>query len=245
MIFISMDSDSLLESTSHYEIRYNPPYEPSSSPDASRDRERLTLLESLRDPGVLEGSRRLRERNDELYAAMARRELLAEARRSRNRDESESAATTLPNLENCDWPPPPPPFTVTTETDDESDAGEDESSAAVLADRSRRDARWPPESDSDDDGDDELAALNSFWEARGDYRALAGPGYARAVRRSTPSRIEPRETRAAAAAASAVAPHARFFIAKNKSKITVRFDPPVYVSSVPPLPRRARERADG
>ncbi|KAJ9663916.1 hypothetical protein H2201_005398 [Coniosporium apollinis] len=239
MIFVSMTQDKLLSSTSQYEIQY---LDPSSAPPLrsvpARDREeQLTLLESLRDP--------------EVQAAYSRRaSQLRQAQRPRGvarpRSHEDLFLPTVSDNSNstydvCDWPafrapaqpstprvdlpPITQPFTVSTDTDDEP-SDEDESSAATIADRLRRDSRWRPQSDSDTDEDEEMRPLNRYWAER----MPAGPlGYVRAIQRTAPSRFQVREAPGAAGEVGeeVPAPHARFFIEKGKSRITVRFDPPV------------------
>ncbi|KKY20605.1 putative regulator of chromosome condensationlike protein [Diplodia seriata] len=71
----------------------------------------------------------------------------------------------------------------------------------------------------EDDYEDEMRNVNHLWDRR------TGPGIIRSARRNTPSKIEPEET--AVVDGDVLAPHARFFMQKSKSKITIRFDPPV------------------
>jgi hypothetical protein len=129
--------------------------------------------------------------------------------------------------------PTPPPFTVTTAAseDDDSDSNEEMPSAAIMADRLRRESRWHP--DSEDDDDDEtvprLASLqravpleySPYGEWRERRERYLEP--IRASRITTPSRIEPSER--TPDTEPIIAPHARFFIAKNKNKITIKFHP--------------------
>ena len=129
--------------------------------------------------------------------------------------------------------PTPPPFTVTTAAseDDDSDSNEEVPSAAIMADRLRRESRWHP--DSDDDEDDEtvprLASLSRApaleYSPYGEWRERRERYIEpiRASRITTPSRIEPSER--TPDAEPIIAPHARFFIAKNKNKITIKFHP--------------------
>lgn len=157
--------------------------------------------------------------------------------RSENRYSPQPGPAVEPsvNLENCDWPDVelpsnsadgngfiPPPFIVTTETDIESSDGEEAPSAAVMADRLRRDSRWMADTDEEDD---DLGNTNIFWHAHHESR-FGGTGYLRASQRNTPSRIGPKET-TSDDTDSLLAPHARFFIEKNKSRISIKFDPPV------------------
>jgi hypothetical protein len=130
--------------------------------------------------------------------------------------------------------PTPPPFTVTTAVseDEESDSNEELPSAAIMADRQRRESRWRPESDDDDDDDDEIVPrlgplrrapaldYSTYSEWRERRERYLEP--IRASRVTAPSRIEPSEP---AHGEPLIPPHARFFIAKNKNKITIKFHP--------------------
>jgi hypothetical protein len=128
--------------------------------------------------------------------------------------------------------PTPPPFMVTTASEEEegSDSTEEPPSAAVIADLLRRESLWRAESDDEDGG-----ASPRFGEARqtdsrlfGSYRAWRArygppPEPIRATRVGTPSRIQP--SASSPNISNLIPPHAKFFIAKNKSKITIKFNP--------------------
>lgn len=136
--------------------------------------------------------------------------------------------------------PTPPPFTVTTSsTDHEDSSSEEDNSAAILADRLRRNSRWRGASASDDE-DDDLRHMSVFWDTTRhmhEYRPVSRAGYIRAAQRSEPSRIEPTSSSSASGVdgnevgeggeGDVLAPHARFFIRKNKNRISVKFHPPV------------------
>ncbi|KAF2142787.1 uncharacterized protein K452DRAFT_357872 [Aplosporella prunicola CBS 121167] len=248
MIFVSMDKDTLLKGTEPYQISYSSESSATSrasstSSSSSRRPERISLLESLQDPEVLAGSLARRphwlmaqDRVDQQIQE-DRQARFARLLRMRRRIESAYAENirapqSNPFGDNCDsetndrpsmispMAPAPPPFYVTQEEDDDSsDSDQEQPSASIMADRLRRDSRW--RGDTDDEDEDE-ARMNIFWEPRS--RAMA-PGILRSARRSTPSKIEPEES--AVADGDVLAPHARFFMQKSKSKITIRFDPPV------------------
>ncbi|EKG09869.1 hypothetical protein MPH_13076 [Macrophomina phaseolina MS6] len=242
MIFLAMDSESLVTGTAPYQIDYGATSSTSSrasstSSSSSRRPERISLLESLHDPDVVAGMARRSDMRDRLdqQAREDREARFARLLRMRRRLESRQHRDN--NGENCDYlesnarpsvispsaPSPPPPLQglhVTQEEDDQSSESEpDQPSASIMADRLRRDSRWRAESD-EEDYDDEMRNVNHlFWARRADA------GIIRSARRSTPSKIEPEES--AVADGEVLAPHARFFMQKNKSKITIRFDPPV------------------
>ncbi|ORY16173.1 hypothetical protein BCR34DRAFT_597966 [Clohesyomyces aquaticus] len=166
----------------------------------------------------------------------------------RHREDSASADNhDDPFGEACDYPvdqsfataagisaPTPPPFTITTESDEESDDQEEMPSAAIMADRMRRESRW--RSDSGDDDDDLLYRFppprrafalgdsmeNSAARRRREFRDHEP---IRATRLSAPSRIEPKED--ISDGSGWIAAHAKFFIAKSKNKITIKFHPAV------------------
>ena len=121
-------------------------------------------------------------------------------------------------------------FTVTTDCSDHSGEEEEESSAATIEDRNRRD-RMPPildsSSDSTEDGD------ASRW-ARPQTRGA--PRHRRSRRRAIPSRVEVAARTAAddvrdgtegQPPAEILAPHAKFFIEKDKSMVSIKFNPPM------------------
>ncbi|KAI9700388.1 MAG: hypothetical protein M1836_002403 [Candelina mexicana] len=139
--------------------------------------------------------------------------------------------------------PTPPPFTVTTECSDDSGDEEVASSPATMADRLRRDSLWYSPSEVEDDDDDGLGL------AEPGPPLMGPPGHRPARRRVIPSRIEARpeppsqahaqvQTQASATEEEVkqeddvqdqeiMAPHARFFIRRERSMISIKFDPPV------------------
>lgn len=130
--------------------------------------------------------------------------------------------------------PTPPPFTVTTATEeDESDSNEEMPSAAVAQDRRRRESRWQPESDEEED--EYMTRIGRLhrvqaldYTAYDEWRERRENGILepiRPARVATPSRIAITET--PSPADGLIPPHARFFIAKNKNKITIKFTPAI------------------
>ncbi|KAF2430466.1 hypothetical protein EJ08DRAFT_244701 [Tothia fuscella] len=228
LVFIGMSSETLSTGTSTYHIQYDPLQRTrSSSPsDSSRDREDLPLIEALHDPIIWDASTRARSDNVPPFSSLRPRRYSNNRSRTprtrptfsnlramlvNNNDGASSAAqSTL--LDNCDWPssneagfelqaaPSPPPFTVTWESDDDGDADS-------ISHPSRRDP-----SSSDEDAEESAARL--YY--------LDGLTGRRPARRNSPGRIEMRS-----ANEEVLQPHARFFIGKNRNKITIKFDPPV------------------
>jgi len=249
LIFVAMSSDQLLSGTSAYQIEYNRHGSASPTPSLpDDDNQLLSFQEAMQDPQIWDFSRqavterigRLRLRNPPL------RTRPTQATQGGPHEDQQSADDD-DGLNECPYhideegstaagisAPTPPPFTTTTESEQEdSDENEALPSAAVMADRLRRESRWRPDSDEDDDADDDdaysrfaplrraqaLENLQTFGEARWAGQRQIDP--IRATRLHAPSRIEPKESRSD----TVIAPHARFFIARHKNKITIKFHP--------------------
>ena len=141
--------------------------------------------------------------------------------------------------------PTPPPFNVTTTSEEEEESSNDDyPNVETMADRIHRESRWRPS--SDDEGDDvaprqgtgarfrqllETAQFADDYEMRS-RRISLGPRYRnlldstepiRASRLSRPSRIDAGVEDVENG--NVLAPHAKFFIKKNRSKITIKFEP--------------------
>lgn len=129
--------------------------------------------------------------------------------------------------------PTPPPFTVTTATEDdvETDSNDELPSPAIMADRMRRESRWREDSD-EEEGEEitqrigplrralplDFSSYSEWQERRERYLEPI-----RAARIAAPNRIEPLEP--APETDTLIPPNAKFFIAKNKNKITIKFHP--------------------
>ncbi|KAJ4353150.1 hypothetical protein N0V95_003622 [Ascochyta clinopodiicola] len=144
--------------------------------------------------------------------------------------------------------PTPPPFHVTTtsEEEEEESSNDDYPNVETMADRIQRDGRWRPSSDDEDEdvvsrrGTGarfrqllETAQFADDYEMRS-RRIAIGPRYRdlldntepiRASRLTRPSRID--ATIEDAETGNVLAPHARFFIKKNRNKITIKFEPAI------------------
>ncbi|KAH8725223.1 hypothetical protein GQ44DRAFT_681563 [Phaeosphaeriaceae sp. PMI808] len=252
LIFVSMSADDLLSSTAGYDLRYST-YSPAMSPSPSFpiDEEPLSLREAIEDPIILQHSHQNEEDDLEERADNHRRRRMMESyvqtrihrvqnqlQPTHNDDESYN--------ENCEHitdesymgivrvsAPTPPPFTVTAASEeDESESDEDLPSAAIIADRLRRENRWRAESNDSDDlglprfgGLRRAAALdynsNNVW--RGSRDRHIAP--IRATRIGAPSQILSSDHQLGTE--KLTPPNARFFIAKNKSKITIKFYPAI------------------
>jgi hypothetical protein len=249
LIFVSNTPDNLLSGTAAYQLEYTP-RSPALSPTPSApDDQMLTLREAVDDQQLWMQSRqaaieerieRLRLRRGRLQTEMAGRDHQREERRN-GYDEDETAEYCPYQVDEGDATavgvsaPTPPPFTITTESTDNSEEDEEQPSAAVMADRIRRESRWRPESDEDEEGDGMFYRLpplrrnhapdsESFGERRWRSQRAINP-IRRAAPLRAPSRIEPKETETESD--DLIAPHARFFIARHKNKITIMFNPTV------------------
>lgn len=140
--------------------------------------------------------------------------------------------------------PTPPPFNVTTTSEEEDESSNDDyPNVETMADRIQREGRWRPGSDDEDEDVAprqgtgarfrqllETAQFADDYEMRS-RRLNLGPRYRnlldntepiRASRLARPSHIE---AGTAEPGRDVLAPHARFFIKKNKNKITIKFEP--------------------
>ncbi|CAI6333411.1 unnamed protein product [Periconia digitata] len=254
LVFVSLSSEELLSKTASYKIDYNP-HSPVVSPSpSSSDDQLLSLHEALVDPQISANSRQDTENHADRRRLRGRRyrpRPNSQSARTRSTQVPPVVAEAHDyesNSDNCPYyvedgdpiagisAPTPPPFTITTEDEQEDSDGEQTLPApAIMADRLRRESRWRPETDDEDeDGDDPqtrmpllrradaLDTWENFRERRWRNNRQANP--IRATRLRTPSRIEPDDDDAGGSMAS-IQPHARFFIAKNKNKITIKFNP--------------------
>jgi hypothetical protein len=241
-----MSAEELLTSTSGYDLQYTsraPVMSPSPSPTV--EDERISLREAIEDPHIWQHSRpgaqeEMEERIENLRLRTARLNRESSLRsavrseRDRYRSRRQNAVDDDDMYgDNCDntaddsyagivriSAPTPPPFTVTAASEEEeSDSNEELPTAAVMADRLRRESRWRAGSDDDE----EAAPRFGEWRDRRDQHVEP----IRATRTGTMSRLEPSEP--LPQADNLIPPHAKFFIAKNKSKITIKFHPAMYV----------------
>ena len=249
-----MTSDNILSGTAAYQLEYSS-RSPAMSPTPSApDDQLLSLREAVEDPQVWMQSRQaaIEERIERLRLRRGRLRTEVAEREARYRDEWASTNVEEETTDYCPYhidegeataigvsAPTPPPFTVTTESGQEdSDENDTMPSAAVMADRLRRESRWRPESD---DGEDDGHGLRyrfpplrrsialDFLDNERRWRSQRNTD---PIRRTAPlrapSRIEPKETDVESE--GLIAPHARFFIARHKNKITIKFHPAMSVS---------------
>ncbi|RYN24214.1 hypothetical protein AA0113_g7890 [Alternaria arborescens] len=234
----------------------SPPTSPAPSSPIEAN-EQISLREALEDPSVWQYSRQgtqedMEERIENLRLRSERLNAESENWISSLRSDSERRRIMRQMVEhedeadgdNCDHvpdntysgpagfsAPTPPPFTVTTAASEDEDSGsnEEQPSAATMADRIRRNNRWEADSDDEDEIIPRLGPLrrapaldySTYSEWRERRERYIEP--IRAARVATPSRIEPSEPNAE----PLIPPHARFFIEKNKNKITIKFHPAI------------------
>ncbi|PVI07582.1 hypothetical protein DM02DRAFT_608673 [Periconia macrospinosa] len=261
LVFVSLSPDDLISRTASYKIDYNSQSPAASPSPSSSDDQLLSLREALVDPQIWSQSHQDTEEPVErprLRHQRRRPRVIRGRRQDQFYGGQQPPAPTEPHdyetsAENCPYyvddgelapagvaAPTPPPFTVTTEDeqDDSADANETMPTPAIMADRLRRESRWRPDSDDeDDDGESaqfrmpllQQANAQDSWEnfrprRWGNSRRDINP--IRATRLRTPSRIEPEDDETGSSE-GLIQPHARFFIARHKNKITIKFHPAV------------------
>jgi hypothetical protein len=237
LVFVGMTPESLVKGSAAYHIQYedSSTHTRSSSPSSASDS--IPLAEALHDRAIWEASRnRARDHDAEPYpyplprptasslrAAFGSRPNLVAMGMSVPRTEDEEIEQVLSQthayLDNCDWPalesvatsgltraPTPPPFTVIAESEDGSD------------DASIRTGYLPPMI-ARDDGSEEYRDM-----------ILEHHGIPRPARRTSPGRIEPRSSSASGdgeGGEEILQPSASFFMGEQRSRITIKFEPPV------------------
>ena len=251
LVFVSMSPDDLISGTEAYQIEYSSRTPALSPTPSAPDDQLLSLREAVEDPQIWEQSRQGMEEQIERLRLRSRRmqmETSIRAERDHQREEQGGAEdeddvfaeycpyhvdepdATAPGVSA----PTPPPYTVTTESGGEqSDENEELPNVAAMAARWRRQSRWRPE--TEDDGNDLLSRLPSlrrapplhFIEDYSDRPWMVGRylDAGRPRRLHAPSRIEPKESDGSSE--DLLEPHARFFIARHKNKITIKFHPAV------------------
>jgi hypothetical protein len=213
MVFISMTSDDLLTRTAQYQIQYSPP-RPRRPGSRSNDLPPVSIRYNADGTGTVMTAEQRRLRN--LYEIGVQD------------DECDRRTAQLP----ADFTENTPPFQVTTECSDT----EDDAPPSRIRHRSlgRIASNFPGLrfEDSDPSSEDDDGQNTPPW-----HESYLGIGTPRLRRRETASNITLADAAEAAQNATQeavravggelMAPHARFFIERDKSKCTVKFDPPV------------------
>lgn len=224
MIFVSMTQDELLERTAQYQIQY--------SPSSARHRPRYSQI-----------------RLQPTHAYF-----------NSNRPPPEERASQHPTVYPSRSQPEPPMsahfqgFRVTTDFDERSDDEEDrelqEDAEGIEQSLHSQYSQYLDTEPlcSDDDDDEDTEDIPNHGEATYEQlqRALNRANVAsrrldahtrNMRRRMTPSLIEPwtdgdQIPWNQGESTEVLKPHARFFIQRDKHMVSVKFDPPVYVSSI-------------
>ena len=228
MIFVSMESTNLLARTSCYRM-----YEPHE------DNEDFSNIFS----DELSENRPLSRRRDSNAHRTIPPPVSNSVPRSvrHNNDTTSTSVSSNPypllDLDDDSSPPPPrtitppdtPGFKVTTTCDSPSSDEEEPSSAATLADLYRRD-HFPPAYNIDPPDEESQDDLDQAMQ-RARELGLPSSHRHRRRRRGKPSRIEavllPGSSNPDTQALRVLPFHARFFIQREKSVVSVKFDPPV------------------
>ncbi|MCJ1260188.1 hypothetical protein MMC22_000047 [Lobaria immixta] len=243
LIFISMNSDDLIARTAQYQVQEASTPRAISPENLTHSGRSTTPHVTSREPN--ENRPPSRRTNDAAVRTVPPPISNTITYTNVHRALSSSQSPPTPNAypfshldlgEESSLPPrtitPPTPlsFAISTDCSDHSSDEEEESSAATLADRLRRDhLPLPPSmdssSDSTEDGD------LSHWATP---RARTATRHRRNRRQAIPSRIEVAAPSTAEEARNGtdgrppvevLAPHARFFIEREKSMISIKFEP--------------------
>ncbi|KAM0334183.1 hypothetical protein ACHAQA_001203 [Verticillium albo-atrum] len=199
MIFLSMDQDDMFTRTAQYQIQY------SQARQSRSGQSRIAPIISIRhnDDGTTVTRTRLRTRALYNYG---------------EEDGERRSRAQIPP----DFTTNPPPFNITTECDEELSDGD----RIVAHQRApNRIGSLPFESESSDES-------NTFAQ---DEYGFVDPWSPAARRQETDTMTLAEAAHAhqhvadgtGASGSDLMAPHARFFIEKDKSRCTIRFDPPV------------------
>lgn len=231
MIFVDMSAHDLVARTAQYQLRHSSP---------SRYAEDAELLSSYDNT---DENRPLSRRRD----SGANRTIPPAISNSMFRSSRHSHDTTNTTVNNNPFPlidigddSTPPPrttavpetlgFDVTTSCNDPSSDEEEPSSEATLADLYRRDRLPPPYASSTDEDDEDT--LERAMRRAG--RTGVPSSHRRSRRRAEPSRVElvkssnpPAQDAENGPAKDVLAPHAKFFIERDRSVVSIKFDPPV------------------
>ncbi|TAQ89759.1 hypothetical protein B7494_g1935 [Chlorociboria aeruginascens] len=198
MVFVSMTSNDLLTRTAQYQIQYSPP------------RRRQEEEHSIEFPPIISINH---NRDGTMTTAQARARRLYDI--GVKDDECALRTAQIP----ADFASNEQNFNVTIECSE----SEDENSTARSRNRSIHrimDLRF-------EDSDSEEGRSEIDWDdALGQFRRRETAGNITLAEAAEASQIATQEA-VQAVGGGLMAPHARFFIERDKSKCTIRFDPPV------------------
>ncbi|KOS41855.1 hypothetical protein ACN38_g7268 [Penicillium nordicum] len=201
MVFVAMTSDELLARTAQYEIQY------------SSGRYRRSDRRSGRRSGMQPSQEYLTGFRPPLQN-LERTVLM-----------SPHSAAVPHTAED-----PQAQFRITTEYDENNeDSGDDEDWRSALLERTQTDQMEDPLSDTDESPSDEEdpPSRNQHRRQVESERPSALNRVSEQRPRHTPSLVHPNPlTESAHPTAEVLKPHARFFIEREKSMVTIKFDPP-------------------
>lgn len=237
MIFVSMSSDELLERTAQYQIHYTPHSQRCHEQRRHYSNPSRVYLNAYR------------ARNEGMGRPSGDLDVQAELRGQSGGPNETRSRRSLLNPTYAE-----PQFRVTTENDINADEvtnldqANDEMPSATeieLSDLGEDGELFYPEEDDDDEGDySDYSDTVGFNRGRLDTRRRGGETRNHhtmgSIRLNSPSLIEPVLPSAAAnlgdlnGPLDIMKPHARFFIEREKSMVSIKFDPPVYATR--PLP---------
>ena len=247
MIFVSMNDKDLIARTSHYRLRSHSLTDwdsdgdssvPSSTTSENRPVSRRHDSVSRTVPPPISNNMAhisFPSMPLALGTSSASSRRLGETWNLTARQESITAENaTRPGLSSSPRPslPPNDGFNVTTHCDQPSEDEVEESSPQTLADRFEREQlqrehilpSFSPT--SDEDAEDALGRAVRARRVGVPPHQL--PSRRRGRRRDSPSRVEVSlDEDERLAGGDLLAPHARFFIDREKSNVTISFDPPV------------------
>lgn len=245
MIFVAMEADGLLPRTSQYQLRdYRPPedLEETEEPRVTMRTSRPPRLAGDHDEARQQTTysmteyrptSRRRDSNGNRIVPPPISDLVPRSLRYNNEATSiRGSSNPFPidldfqsrPLQPTISPAEPSDFAVITTCDSPSSDEEELSSAATLADLYRRDHMPPPYEPSSTDSDSEEGLERAMRRAR-DMGISPSRVHRRHRRRAVPSRIEVADVNGKGD--EVLQPHARFFIERERSVVTVKFDPPV------------------
>ena len=243
MIFVSMDAEDLLSRTSRYRIRESEsaPPSPTLGSWAHVDPDGVQHLVDAAEAERPRSRRADGETNRAIPPPIS--DSIVQA--SSTRDSIRTAENPFPLIDLGDDSTPPPQDTsrpslpeglvVTSSCDDPSDDEEEESSAATLADRYRRDRLPPPYDESENEDEEDVEDIHRWRRRRARELGLPHDYQRRPRRKMAPRAVEVVKLSADddefvagnPPLPGVLPPHACFFIEKEKSVTSVKFDPPL------------------
>ncbi|KAI4177809.1 MAG: hypothetical protein LQ343_000273 [Gyalolechia ehrenbergii] len=232
MVFVAMDLEGLILKASRYTIRQSTSPSPSSFPSPSSSTQSPDLPSNYYLDSTPQGDHEQVRPPSRRRAEDGAHRFIPPPISSNSNDvwhgpASQTRNSSLQDTASSNTRPVQSHFNVSIDCDNHSDDDEEESSEATLADRHHRD-RIPSSHYSSDEMDDPDFA--NYVLSAG-TRRLQAPGNRRHRRRTAPRIIGIDELSAAEEGSQAkeggdvLVPHAAIFIEKEKSMVSVKFEP--------------------